>query len=183
MLSDRYQFRQLWREDPLSDIAQAFLAESRRLLTADYLPKIERCLKDLRDEDVWWRPNESSNSIGNLVLHLCGNLNQWIIGGVGEREYVRNRQHEFDERTPIASRELVAIIRSVVGKADEIIGSVDPEALLSRRRIQDHDVNVLQAIYHAVEHFGMHTGQIIVLIKMRDDRDLNLRGRQNSTSR
>ncbi|MGI8508583.1 MAG: hypothetical protein ACR2MQ_04595, partial [Gemmatimonadaceae bacterium] len=84
---------------------------------------------------------------------------------------------------PIASRELVAIIQSVVGKADEIIGSVDPEALLSRRRIQDHDVNVLQAIYHAVEHFGMHTGQIIVLTKMRDERDLNLWGRQNSISR
>ena len=66
----------------MTDITQAFLQESRGLLVSDYLPKIERCLEHLTDEDVWSRPNEACNSVGNLLLHLRGNITQWIIGGV-----------------------------------------------------------------------------------------------------
>ena len=159
----------------MDDIAQIFLSESRRLLTSDYLPKIERCLAELAaDEDVWWRPNEASNSIGNLLLHLCGNLTQWIIGGVGGRAYERNRQQEFDERTPPPAGELLERIRAVVAQTDEVIAGLEAEALMSRRQIQNYDVTVLEAIYHVVEHFGMHTGQIIVLTKMRGGKDLQL---------
>ena len=70
-------------EHLMTDIAQTFISQSRRLLSSDYLPKIERSLEGLGDEEIWWRPNEASNSIGNLLLHLCGNVSQWIIGGVG----------------------------------------------------------------------------------------------------
>jgi hypothetical protein len=80
----------------ITDVSQAFLQKSRSLLVLDYLPKIERCLAHLSEEDVWARPSEVSNSIGNLLLHLCGNVTQWILGGVGGREYVRHRQQEFD---------------------------------------------------------------------------------------
>src|SRR3954470_24553011 len=98
----------------MSDVAQLFIDNSRQLLMTDYLPKIERCLDRLTDEDVWWRPNENSNSIGNLLLHLCGNVTQWIIGGVGQREYERNRQQEFDERTPLQAKELLSRVRAVL---------------------------------------------------------------------
>ena len=73
------------------DVSRAFLEKSHSLIAADYLPKIGRCLERLSDEDVWSRPNEASNSIGNLLLHLRGNITQWIIGGVGERAYERHR--------------------------------------------------------------------------------------------
>lgn len=168
--------------DFMTDIAQTFLAESRRLLTSDFLPKIERCVEELAEEDVWWRPNEASNSIGNLLLHLCGNLRQWIIGGVGGREYERNRQQEFDERTPLPARELLERLGFIVEEADEVLGSLNAEALMSRKQIQNHDVNVLEAIYHVVEHFGMHTGQIIFLSKMKGGRDLNLWRPRNITA-
>jgi uncharacterized damage-inducible protein DinB len=158
----------------MTPIDQVFLDESRRLLLSDHLPKIERCLERLSDEDLWWRPGEASNSIGNLLLHLAGNVNQWIVGGVGKRPYQRERQKEFDERTHLSGRELVSRLKAVVEEAAGVIGSVDAESLLSRRQIQGYDVTVLEAIYHVVEHFGMHTGQIIVLTKIRTGEDLKL---------
>jgi uncharacterized damage-inducible protein DinB len=158
----------------MADISQVFLQKSSSLLVSDYLPKIERCLEHLSDDDVWSRPNEASNSIGNLLLHLRGNVTQWIIGGVGERAYERHRQQEFDERTHIPGRELLAKLRAVVEEAGEVIRGLDAAALLSKRRIQDYEVTVLEAVYHVVEHFGMHTGQIILLTKARTGEDLKL---------
>ena len=156
------------------DVTEAFLDKSRSLIMSGYLPKIERSVERLTEEDVWWRPNDASNSIGNLLLHLHGNVTQWILGGVGGKEHLRDRQQEFDERTHIAVRELLEKLRSVVEEADEIIRGLDDAALLSRRQIQKYDVTVLEAVYHVVEHFGMHTGQIILLAKARTGEDLKL---------
>ena len=158
----------------MADISQVFLQKSSSLLVSDYFPKIERCLEHLSDDDVWLRPNEASNSIGNLLLHLRGNVTQWIIGGVGERPYERHRQQEFDERTHIPGRELLTKLRAVVEEAGEVIRGLDAADLLSKREIQDYEVTVLEAIYHVVEHFGMHTGQIILLTKARTGEDLKL---------
>src|SRR4051812_43530651 len=113
----------------MTDVARTFLHESTRLLKSDYLPKIERCLEHLSDEDVWWRPNEASNSIGNLLLHLCGNVGQWIVGGVGQRPFERHRQREFDERTHLSRADLLAKLRSIVAQADEVIGALDSGTL------------------------------------------------------
>src|SRR5213596_3785688 len=90
----------------MTDSARIFVDDSRAFLRADYLPKIERCLEDLTDEDVWWRPNEESNSIGNLLLHLEGSTRGWIINTAGGAENPRNRQQEFDEREHISASEL-----------------------------------------------------------------------------
>jgi uncharacterized damage-inducible protein DinB len=155
-------------------IPQLFLEKSRTLLTGDYLPKIERSLADLSEADVWWRPNEASNSIGNLLLHLCGNVTQWIIGGVGQRPYVRHRQLEFDERTPLPKADLLKRMAAVVKEADEVLGALDAPALSTMRHIQGYDVTVLEAVYHVIEHFSMHTGQIIFISKARRASDLKL---------
>ena len=155
-------------------IAVTFLDKSRSLITSDYVPKIERCLDRLSDADIWWRPNEVSNSVGNLILHLCGNMTMWIIGGVGKLPFERDRQMEFDERKTISAAELRRRLNSVARQADEVMSAVDANELLSRRQIQGYDVTVLEAIYHVVEHFGMHTGQIILLSKARVGQDLKL---------
>jgi len=159
---------------PMVNVPEAFLLKSRSLLISDYLPKIERCLERLDDEDIWWRPNDASNSIGNLVLHLCGNLTQWIIGGVGGRPYERHRQQEFDERSHIPAGELLRRLRAVVAEADEVIAGLDADALLTGLQIQGYRVTALEAVYHVVEHFSMHTGQIILLSKARTGADLKL---------
>ena len=158
----------------MDEIARNFIDKSRSLLTSDYVPKIERCLDRLSDADVWWRPNEASNSIGNLILHLCGNVTMWIVGGVGRLPFERNRQLEFDERRHISAEELRGRLTKTVRKADEVLAGIEPIELTSRRTIQDYDVTVLDAIYHVVEHFGMHTGQIILLSKARVGQDLTL---------
>jgi hypothetical protein len=98
----------------------------------------------------------------------------WIIGGVGGREFERNRQQEFDERRHIPKAELLTTLQRVIDEADEVIETLDENALLTRRQIQSYDVTVLDAIYHVVEHFGMHTGQIILLSKARVAEDLEL---------
>jgi uncharacterized damage-inducible protein DinB len=158
----------------MDNVSRVFIIKSRSLLVSDYMPKIERCLDRLTETDVWWRPNEASNSIGNLVLHLCGNVTMWILGGVGALPFERHRQQEFDERREIAVSELRQRMKEVVAQADHVLGTVDAGALLSRRQIQGYDVTVLEAIYHVVEHFGMHTGQIILLTKARVGTDLRL---------
>jgi uncharacterized damage-inducible protein DinB len=147
-------------------IEQAFLAQSRRLLTESYLPRIERSVDGLSDEQLWWRANAESNSIGNLILHLAGNVRQWIVGGIGGAFDARDRQSEFDARGPMPAADLLARLRSTVEEADRVLAHVTPGTLLERRRIQSYDVTVLQAIYAVVEHFSMHTGQTILLAKM-----------------
>ena len=155
-------------------VAVAFVEKSRSLISSDYLPKIERCLDRLSEADVWWRPNEASNSIGNLILHLCGNVTMWIIGGIGALPFQRDRQLEFDERRKIPAAELRRRLREVVAQADDVMSVVRADELLNRRQIQGYDVTVLEAMYHVVEHFGMHTGQIILLSKARVGQDLRL---------
>jgi uncharacterized damage-inducible protein DinB len=152
--------------------ARAFLAESRHHLREDYLPKIERCLERLTDEQVWWRASERSNSIGNLLLHLEGNLRQWIVSGAGGAADGRVRDREFAARGTLTRAELLAALRAAVEEADEALARLDPAAILETRHVQGLDVTLLSAIFHAVEHFSMHTGQIILLTKMLADEDL-----------
>jgi len=158
----------------MDQVSRVFLDKSRNLLTSDYLPKIERCLDRLIEDDIWWRPNEASNSVGNLILHLCGNVTMWILGGVGRLPFERHRQQEFDERRRIPAAELRGRIQTVVQQADGVLAGLDADALMSRRQIQGYDVTVLEAVFHVVEHFGMHTGQIILLAKARVAQDLSL---------
>ncbi|HMB93233.1 MAG TPA: DinB family protein [Rhodothermales bacterium] len=156
----------------MSDPATAFIEKSRYYLQQEYLPKIERCVEKLSDEDLWWRPNDQSNSVGNLLLHLAGNVQQWIVSGVGGANDVRQRQQEFDERERLPRRVLMERLRRVLDEMDQVFSSLDASALLEPRQIQGLEVSVLDAVYHVVEHFSMHVGQIIYLTKMRTGDDL-----------
>lgn len=156
------------------EIVSEFKNRARHYLLESYLPKIEKCVARLSEEDVWWRPAEASNSVGNLLLHLTGNVRQWILGGVGGKEIERARQREFDERAHIPKDELLANLSAAVREAVEIIAALDESESLERRTIQGSDVTKLAAIFHVVEHFSQHTGQIIVITKMRLGEDLKL---------
>lgn len=151
---------------------RAFLDRSARYLEEDYLPRIRGSVEVLGPDDVWWRPNEASNSIGNLLLHLSGNLRQWVVHGVGDAEDVRQRELEFGARDETAAAELLGGLAAVVREAARTLTATDPAALRETRTIQGNDVTVLEAVYHAVEHFSMHTGQIIWIAKARAGRDL-----------
>jgi uncharacterized damage-inducible protein DinB len=171
---------ELWMnlEPPPTDAetARAFLAHARRLLIADYLPRIERCLATLSASDVWWRANAESNSVGHLLQHLAGNARQWIVCGVGGATDVRQRDREFaapaNEAKPTAA-ELLAHLRATLAEVDNVLARLAPDSLLESRTIQGRaGVTLLEAVFHVVEHFSMHTGQIILLTKLRTGRDL-----------
>ena len=153
-------------------VGDAFVAHARNFLTHHYLPKIERCLEKLTDDQIWWRANPESNTIGNLVLHLCGNARQWIIAGVGGMEDTRQRGMEFEQMEGIPSVQLMTLLRSTLLEIDQVLTNLDSSSLLALRHIQGLEVSVLEAIFHVTEHFSMHTGQIIMLTKMLTKSDL-----------
>jgi uncharacterized damage-inducible protein DinB len=152
--------------------ARAFIAHAEQFLLRDYLPKIERCLEKLSDEQIWWRANEESNSIGNLILHLCGNARQWIVCSIGSQPDSRNRDAEFEQRDPIARDELLTLLHSTLSDVQNTLQALDPAVVLEQRKIQGNDVQILEAIFHVTEHFSMHAGQIIMLTKMMTSDDL-----------
>lgn len=148
------------------DVATAFITRSRHYLAYEYPTKIERCLEALPADAVWRRSNELSNSIGNLLLHLEGNVRQWIVSSVGGAPDHRYRSGEFAAREGGDAMALFAALRTTLADADTVIGALRVDDLASRRTIQARDVSVFDAVYHVVEHFSLHTGQIILLTKL-----------------
>ena len=158
----------------MNDTGQEFISRSRYHLVEDFLPKIERCLDRLTDEQIWWRPNEQSNSIGNLLLHLSGNARQWIVCGIAGAPDARDRDAEFAQRDRIALDDLHSLLKRTLADVDATLAQFDANQLVERRTIQGSDVSVLEAILHVVEHFSMHTGQILMMTKMLTNADLAL---------
>src|SRR4051812_49250806 len=156
------------------DVGAAFVRGARHYLIDSFWPRLSVALEHLADDDLWWRPNEASNSAGNLVLHLCGNARQWIVSGVGGAPDLRRRQDEFDERGPLPRAQLLRTLDETFRAIDRTLETLDPQALLERRNIQGRDVSVLEAVLHVVEHVSHHTGQILWIAKARSGRDLGL---------
>jgi len=154
------------------EIGTAYLAYCRRRLAKEYMPRLLKCLTELSEEDLWWRPSESANSAGNLVLHLAGNVDQWINSGMGGTASSRNRAAEFSERGPLPKNLLVEKISDVLTRADSTLAGFDPSRLMERRKIQVYEVTCLDAVSHVVEHFAQHLGQIIYITKLRRGVDL-----------
>jgi len=151
---------------------QEFIRQSRYYLAGEYLPKIRAGLAGMTTEDLWWRPNRESNSVANLVLHLAGNVRQWVVAGVGQEPDVRERSAEFAAAGGLSGDELVSCLEAALEEVDRVLANLDPTVLSEPRTIQGLETTGLGALYHAVEHFSMHTGQILYIIKLRTGADL-----------
>jgi hypothetical protein len=143
-----------------ADVCGAF-TDAMRVTLAEGMRKIEHCVGQLSDEQVWWRPRSEMNSIANLMLHLSGNLRQWIISGVGGEKDVRNRPMEFADRSQRPKGEVLEILQKNVAEADAALAKLTAEDLVSPRRIQGYDVTVMMAIAHTIPHFRGHVQEII----------------------
>ena len=152
--------------------ARLFLASSQHRFAKQNLPRIVKCLQQLSEEEIWWRPNSASNSAGNLVLHLCGNVRQWIISGLGGVEDRRERDREFSERGPIARQVLVTQLRRTVRDACRVLAQLSDDSLSRKYEIQGYHVTGLDAAFTVAEHFGYHTGQIVYITKLKRAQDL-----------
>jgi uncharacterized damage-inducible protein DinB len=153
-------------------VGRELVGRARSYLIDSYWPRLSVALQWLSDDDIWWRPNDASNSAGNVVLHLCGNARQWIVSGVGGAPDVRRRQEEFDERGPLPRAQLLRVLDDTFRDIDRTLDGFDPATLLERRTIQGTDVTLLEAILHVTEHVSHHTGQIIWIAKARTGADM-----------
>ena len=155
-----------------SEFTRTFLAESQHSLAAYHMPRLIRCLKMLPEREIWWRPNAASNSAGNLVLHLSGNVRQWIVSGLGDAQDRRDRDREFTERGPIPRRVLITLLRKTVDEACSVLGRLPEDSLLRIHSIQGFRVSGMYAVSQVVWHFAYHTGQIIYVTKLKLGKDL-----------
>jgi uncharacterized damage-inducible protein DinB len=159
------------KADIINEADRIFLDFSARKLEL-LTDRIESCLDRLSAEQIWARGGDNENAVGNLALHLAGNVRQWIVSGVGGKPDIRERDAEFAARGGASAAELKERLRGTVREAVAVIGGVSAERLTERVTIQKYEQSVLEAIYHVVEHFSMHTGQIQFATKMLTGADL-----------
>jgi len=159
-----------------SDLARTYLETARSELR-EALEKIRHCVDQLTDEDVWWRPGEEMNSIGNIILHLSGNLRQWIVSGVGGAPDTRDRPAEFAERRRIPKGELLTKLTDTIAACDAVLATCDEANLLRVRAVQRHEVTGLAAVFHAVGHLLGHTQETIYVTRMRLGEKYKFKGR------
>lgn len=138
------------------------------------LEQIIRCANLLNDEELWQRANAHCNSVGNLILHLTGNVRQWVLAGIAGEPFERDRAAEFAERGPLPARQVVAALEEIVSRAIRVISELSPADVSVGLTIQGYEVSTLSAVFHVVEHFSGHTGQIVHMTKALRDVDLSL---------
>jgi uncharacterized damage-inducible protein DinB len=149
----------------MRDVSRTFLDDSRAFLTQDYMPKIERCMSRLTEEQVWSKSDGASNSIGHLLLHLAGSTRYWAIEVIGGSSIGRIRQREFEPPATVPPDRLMSDLRAVVEEVDRLLAELPVAVLLDERAVREQRATVLWCVYHIVEHFSMHTGQIISMTK------------------
>ncbi|HWE36965.1 MAG TPA: DUF1572 family protein [Isosphaeraceae bacterium] len=147
-------------------IGAEFLGVARRHL-AESIGRVEHCVGQLDDAQVWWRPAAGLNAIGNLLLHLAGNLRQWVVAGVGGATDTRDRPAEFAERGPIAKGELLRRLHAAVAEADAALAVLDPARLTEPRRIQGFDETALSATWHSLSHLTGHVQEIVLMTRLQ----------------
>jgi uncharacterized damage-inducible protein DinB len=156
------------------EIGPLFLDYSVRKLT-QLTGNVESCLNKLTDRQVWERHAAHENTIGNLILHLCGNIRQWIMHGVKNDPDIRTRDAEFAADGGLTVKQLSELFSKTVNEAKSVIASLPPERLVERTDPQKlGEVPVLDAIYQVVGHVQQHVGQIILLTKQMSRKDLDL---------
>ena len=159
-------------------LARAISAEAVDKLRDTYLPWLRAALASADDPLVWRRPAPGANSIGNLLLHLEGNVRQWILHGLAGRGDARDRDSEFSAGEGPGGAELLARLEATVLEACDTLLALDwsEEEWLAERTIQGFRTTGFAAVMHVVEHFAYHTGQIVWIVKAATGRDMGFYG-------
>lgn len=161
------------RETPLNQV-ESDLKRYACAKLARYAAQIRCCVQLLSPDELWQRPNLHCNAVGNLVLHLAGNVCQWIVGGLGGRDVARDRAAEFAARGGLDGAALLNRLEPVVRDACQVIRALSAESLARPATIQGYEVSGCVALVHVLEHFAYHTGQIIHATKSLRNVDLSL---------
>lgn len=166
-----------------ANVTMLFLEFSRKKLLEQYWPRLRECAESLSDEQLWWRPNAASNSIGNLILHLNGNVRQWLVASFNRQQDGRIRPEEFAADGGISAPVLLEKLDATMREAAKVLARLTESDLLAPYEIQGYHVHGLDAVYQVVEHFGLHYGQILYITKNTRDEDLGFYRELNKTGR
>ena len=169
--------------NPDSELATIFLEFSRDQLLNKYWPRLKTCVEPMTVEQVWWRPNEASNSAGNLILHLSGNVTQWLVTSFNKSDDRRNRPEEFAANGGLTATELLSHLGATIAEAERVLSRLTVEELLASYEIQGYHMRGLDAVYHVIEHFSLHYGQISYIAKSLSGKDLGFYRELNKTGR
>lgn len=131
-----------------------------------------KCMAGFTDEEVWQRPNAASNSMGNIILHLCGNMSQYVVASLGESPDARNRELEFSTTSGYSGKQLVKKLSDTVSRVKSIIEECTEEQLLQKRKVQGFELTGVGIVIHVVEHYSYHVGQIAFWAKIVKEKDL-----------
>ena len=153
-------------------ISELLIKETEYRLLEESLPRLKKCLNMLSEVEIWYRPNINTVSIGNLVLHLCGNVRQWLISGLGGAEDHRERQKEFDEKGPLPTLQLMEMIDQLASDIEVVLEGLAPADLIAEKTIQGYPSTGVSILVHVVEHFSYHVGQATILVKSRKNMDM-----------
>jgi uncharacterized damage-inducible protein DinB len=165
------------------DTTTLFVEFSREKLLRQYWPRLRKCVESLTDEQIWWRPNEATNSVGNLLLHLNGNVQQWLVASFEKLEDTRDRRAEFNERQIVPAAVLLEKLESTMRRASDVLDRLTEADLRATFHVQGYTASGLHAVYQVVEHFGLHYGQIAYITKMLRAEDLGFYRELNQTGR
>lgn len=160
-----------WKQD-FKENSIYRIGESTRMINIAFNKLESHCHPDPVQGTLWLKPNKYSNSIGNLILHLCGNMTQYVIASLGEKVDSRNRDQEFLATEVWSKSELLHTLQSTVTEVVDVIHNASEEQLLKKRRVQGFYFSGMGCVIHAVEHYSYHTGQIAFWVKQRIDRQL-----------
>lgn len=133
---------------------------------------IKISLDSVSESDIWKKPNESSNSIGNQIAHICGNMTQYIIASLGEQDDYRNRDEEFSMTGGFTKTQLIHKLEDTVKKARLVLNECNKKQLIKKRIVQGYNLSGIGIVMHAVEHYSYHTGQIAFWTKLMTNKDL-----------
>jgi uncharacterized damage-inducible protein DinB len=165
------------------EVSRGFLDFSRHKLIEQQWPRLRNCVATLTVEQVWWRPNRASNSIGNLLLHLNGNVGQWLVASFNGAPDLRDRPAEFGAPAQFSASVLLEKLDATLRAADQVLARLTEAELSATYQIQGQTVSGLYAVYQVIEHFSMHYGQILYIVKSLVGADLGFYAELNQTGR
>jgi uncharacterized damage-inducible protein DinB len=148
------------------DLNAVALAALHSRITRIIPAQIRKCVEELSEEQLWWRPNDASNSVGNLVLHVSGSMRHYLSRGVGGIEYHRDRPSEFSERGPVPKADLLATFDETIAQAAQVLDSFDTSRFLEATDEQNYVPTMFDLIYNITIHLATHAGQIVYITKM-----------------
>jgi uncharacterized damage-inducible protein DinB len=152
-------------------VHQLLIDQVRIRIFKENIPRIKQCLNSLSESEIWYRPNSNSNSVGNLVLHLCGNARQWIVAGLGGQADTRDRDTEFNEQGALPTTELMALLDQTQAEIELILSELNDTDLTQEYPVQVFRESGVSILVHVIEHFSYHTGQITYFVKAQKDLD------------